>query len=271
MEDAALTVPLAPLSDNDNPMPHGASVRRPDTRGWWVGAGLAAAACAVGVVAVGALHRSDQAVREVAIADGSKQLADGSTAMLGPGGAISVAMSGDVRRITLERGEATFHVRKDPARPFIVQSGDVYAQATGTVYSVRRLGANGGAVDVAEGRVLVWIGNAKDKAVALNAGEGRQFDPAPFVTTAPKPASPLAQAKPKQGQEFSFDNMTIAQAAARFNKVNSTRIIIGDPAIRGMPVVGVFKADRPEQFAEAAAQLAEARLVHRGGNLVIEK
>lgn len=77
----------------------------------------------------------------------------------------------------LLRGEATFKVAKDKARPFVVQSGDVYAQATGTVYSVRRVGLTGGTVKVREGSVLVWPHDERDQAVLLHAGGTVTLDP----------------------------------------------------------------------------------------------
>lgn len=251
----------APVNDNP-PAPAGWSGR---TAARWLprlaigGAAIAASLGGLWVMGVpmpGAAPSDLSAGRQMA-------LADGSVVTLGAGGRISVAMEDGVRRITLESGEATFHVAKDRARPFIVRSGDVYAQATGTIYTVRRLGSRGGAVSVAEGTVLVWAGDARERAVPLHAGGSLSLDP-----DAPNPAGSAAPgARPAN---FSFDNISIASAAARFNAVNRTRITV-DPAVGGKPIVGLFKADDPEQFARAAAAIAGARVTHRQGDIVIEK
>lgn len=193
-------------------------------------------------------------------------LMDGSMVTLGAGGRISVAMEKGARRITLESGEATFHVAKDRTRPFIVRSGDVYAQATGTIYKVRRLGTLGGAVSVTEGTVLVWAGDARDQAFALHAGGSLSLDPG-----AAKPADGTALAALPQSANFSFDTISIASASARFNKVNRTKIVLGDPAIGRTTIVGLFKTDNPERFARAAATVAGARVTRRQDEIVIEK
>jgi transmembrane sensor len=225
--------------------------------------GAALAACMAGLLAIGVpiIPASDPAG---ASARQEMALADGSVVTLGASGRISVAMEDGVRRITLENGEATFHVAKDKTRPFIVLSGDVHAQATGTIYTVRRLGAVGGAVSVVEGSVLVWARDKRDQAVLLHPGEKLALDPgarkpAPDDTALDRPA------------HFSFDNMSIASAAARFNRVNRTKIVIGDPALGATPIVGLFRADDPEQFARAAAAVAGARVTNRQGEIVIEK
>ncbi|WP_213981438.1 FecR domain-containing protein [Sphingomonas sp. dw_22] len=251
----------APVNDNP-PAPSGWNARKA-TR--WLPrlaiGGAAIAACMTGlwVVGVPVLPGSGPAG---APARHEMALADGSVVTLGAGSRVSVAMEAGVRRITLENGEATFHVAKDRARPFIVRSGDVYAQATGTIYTVRRLGAVGGAVSVAEGSVLVWARDAQDRAVLLHAGGSLSLDPGarePADAALPRPA------------HFSFDNMSIASAAARFNQVNRTKIVLGDPALGNTPIVGRFKTDDPEQFARAAAAVTGARVTHRQGDIVIEK
>ena len=63
--------------------------------------------------------------------------------------------------------------------PFVVQAGDVYAQATGTVYSVNRVDRTGGRVKVTEGSVLVWAQDERDQAVLLRAGGELTLKPAP--------------------------------------------------------------------------------------------
>lgn len=252
MEDAALASPVPTASNDDEP---GSAASRPRLPRRAFAIGLAVAASAAALVFALPVLQSPPATSVQAM-----QLADGSSADLGSDGAIASAFDGRFRHITLQRGEATFHVAKDRSRPFIVRSGRVYAEATGTVYSVRRVGENGGAVRVTEGTVRVWAEGARDKAVMLHAGNALTLDPAVTPKASPRPA-----------QSFWFDDTSIGEAAARFNRVNSTRIVIADPTIGEMTIVGRFKPDRPAEFARAAAALTGARVSERDGMLVIEK
>lgn len=223
-----------------------------------VAAGLAVAACAVGGLFLGipALHApTPPAAREMA-------LDDGSSVALAADGTVTARMSVSLRQITLERGAATFHVAKDRQRPFVVRSGLVYAEATGTVYSVRRVGAQGGAVRVREGSVRVWREGAREQAVMLHAGNALTIDPAASRSAAPAAPPPAS---------FWFEDISIADAAKRFNQVNTVQIVIADPAAGRVPIVGRFRSDRPDQFAKAAATLTGTRVREQRRTLVIGK
>jgi len=82
------------------------------------------------------------------------RLADGSTVELNALSRISVRLSKTLRDIELTRGQALFHVAKDGARPFIVQSEGVTVRAVGTQFDVYRK-RNGTTVTVLEGEVAV--------------------------------------------------------------------------------------------------------------------
>ncbi|MCW2414181.1 FecR family protein [Sphingobium sp. B8D3D] len=196
------------------------------------------------------------------------KLQDGSVAHLRAGADIVYDMSAKVRKIRLISGQAVFEVAKDATRPFVVQSGDVYAQATGTVYSVNRIGATGGAIHVTEGSVLVWARDGRDQAVLLHQGGKLSLDPGPRAAVSRAPARPVAP-EPVIAQ-ISLDNTPIAAAAERFNRVNQTKIIITDPAIGEIKIVGLFRASEPDRFARAAAAVAGAELVYDKSSNVIK-
>lgn len=253
LEASALASPIPPVSNDDDHEPVQPPVRR---RLWPIASGLAVAACAAITIVVGVpdlesgrAERSTQAMT----------LADGSSVALGQDGAIVSAMAGPMRIVTLRQGSATFNVAKDPGRPFIVRAGLIYAEATGTVYSVRRVGAEGGAVSVAEGSVRVWAEGARDKAVMLHAGGALTLDPAHMAA----PQTEITQ--------FWFDNTTIRDAADRFNRQGGKRIDVPDAGIGQVTITGGFRSDQPEQFARAAATIAGARMTERAGALVIEE
>jgi transmembrane sensor len=197
---------------------------------------------------------------------------DGSIAALGQGAKVEVAISDRIRRVTLLSGTATFTVAKDRARPFVVRSGDVYAEATGTVYAVSRVGPTGGTVKVVEGSVLVWARDVRDQAVLLQAGGSVTLDPGPR----PLPSSSMSAAPqvprlpPPDLAQISLDNVSVASAVTRFNRVNSTKIVLADPAFGEIRIIGLYRANDPERFAQAVAEISNGKVEHRAGSIVIE-
>ena len=100
------------------------------------------AACLVAVVAAAVLWlwtRPDSYQtgigerRVVVLADGSRLSLDGDSV-------VQVRLTGDRRRLWLTKGRAKFDVAKDALRPFSVTAGDKIVVATGTQFSVERLG-----------------------------------------------------------------------------------------------------------------------------------
>src|SRR5262245_21252078 len=81
-------------------------------------------------------------------------LHDGSTIELNSDSRVRVHFSNERRALELLRGQALFHVAKDPSRPFVVQADDTAVRAVGTVFDVHRLDS-GAVVTVVEGVVLV--------------------------------------------------------------------------------------------------------------------
>jgi len=276
-EDAVLAAQSAPepvrlVSGNDNQRHHEEQISSSTRRGFIRRAGVAVAGGTALAASVAAFLTMDPLFRqpEPAATEQIVTLRDVSVATLGKDARIAVTLTPDYRRITLVNGEATFKVASDKARPFVVQSGDVFAQATGTVYSVRRIDGTGGTVKVTEGSVLVWARDERDQAVQLHAGGELTLKPGPHVPDAASNTARPPHLPPPELAQFSFDNEPIRAAAMRFNHVNSTRIVIADPAIGDTAIVGLFRVNDPERFAQAAAALTGARVEHQHSNIVIK-
>lgn len=269
MEDAVTEKRSEPASSNDN-SPAIMMVPVARHNGWFRRTGIAMAASLVMVAAVGGglfILRDQQG----SSTEQRLSLSDGSVATLARGAKISFAVADGMRKVTVLNGAATFSVAKDKAHPFVVRSGDVYAQATGTVYSVERVGQSGGTVHVREGSVLVWARDERDQAVLLHAGGKLTLEPG----DGPEPSShtPAKERKPSlpppELAQISLDDVPVAAAIVRFNRVNETKIMVADPEIGKIKIVGLFRANDPEQFAQAAAAIAGAQVTHRNGNIVI--
>lgn len=263
MENLVVQGPPVHGADADT-APRSSNIDRTPAARWAIRMASGCAAIAASIVVMIALDMN--VLHSQSTSNHVMNLHDGSVVTLLADARIEVALSERDRRVTLLDGEATFKVAKDTARPFVVRSGEVYAQATGTEYSVRRLGVAGAAVHVVEGSVLVWARDDREQAVLLRAGAGLTLDPGPDAGHSQSQTSP----SPSVAQ-ISLDGVSIAAAAARFNSLNETKILIDDPDIAEIVIIGLFSAHDPEQFAQAAAAVADARVVRRGRNLVLQR
>lgn len=200
----------------------------------------------------------------------SVALADGSVVTLNTGSAIRVQLAPKERRVILERGEAYFAVKRNPARPFIVVAGEQRIVDVGTQFAVRRNSA-GIQVVVTEGAVRVE--SAPIDLHHAGGGPAAAASPAPPGIDVPLSAGSVAFARDgdvlvhkesvreteemvswRQGY-LTFRDTTLAHAVAEFNRYNVHRITIRDPGVAGIRISGTF---RPTNFQ------AFVRLLHDG-------
>ena len=198
-------------------------------------------------------------------------LADGSHVTLNTDTRIRVSLTDGERRIQLERGEAFFEVAKDRSRPFVVYAGDKRVMAVGTKFSVRRED-NDVQVVVLEGRVNLSA-SAEQALVATNSLQAPGTQAAPGATTAIPPPTSLdagaiartsnsevlvrpdavAEAEKllswRRGYLY-FDNMSLADAVAEFNRYNTRQIVIVDPDIADLRIGGNFRANNIDAFLD---------------------
>jgi transmembrane sensor len=157
-------------------------------------------------------------------------LADGTQVELNAQTALVVELKRDERRVRLARGEAFFHVSKDPARPFFVETPAGSVRVTGTQFNVRTEAAGQLEVTVLEGSVQVRPGDAAAPQ-SLHAGdqllrEQDRVDVAALSGTALDDA--LAW---RQGQVV-FHGTPLREALARFGRYHGRNLTASDEAAR---------------------------------------
>ncbi len=133
----------------------------------WSGAALAAAASLTLVIGL-QLHPTSP---PTAVAQ-EKQLPDGSKVQLAARSSVEVQYTPRQRLLQMSAGVAYFSVSKDPARPFVVNVGDLQVRAVGTAFNIRRADART-VVTVTEGAVDVL---KNGDSVRAAAGERLTFD-----------------------------------------------------------------------------------------------
>ena len=199
-------------------------------------------------------------------------LADGSRLILNTDTHVRVKYSARERRILLERGEAFFEVAKDKTRPFVVYAGENRVVAVGTKFSVRR-DRGDVQVIVTEGRVNLAASVAPAR---LGPGTPRTVSAEPVVgpvmaTAAVVPLRSLTAGMIARSSKDEvvvrrraaaeaeallswrsgyvvFDDVSLADAVAEFNRYIERKIVIEDRSLAGLHIGGNFRSNNADAF-----------------------
>jgi transmembrane sensor len=198
----------------------------------------------------------------------SVSLADGSSMSLNTATETRVHFSEVAREVQLARGEAHFEVAKDRARPFVVRSGDLTVTAVGTAFVVRRQGERVD-VTVTEGVVeLSQSGAATPRRVSAN--QRAVVTAASSIEVRSIEHQEAERRLAWRAGMVAFNGEPLAEAVAEVNRHNRRHIVIADAALAGRPIVGMFRANDIETFAQTAAAVMGAQMVEEGDVIRLE-
>jgi transmembrane sensor len=197
-------------------------------------------------------------------------LEDGSRIALNTGSEVDVRYDADRRAVRLEHGEAMFEVAHDADRPFVVTAGDKRVRAVGTIFIVRREGADV-TVTLIEGKVAV---------TDTSRADGPRTPPPTYLTPGDRLTASATGAASVDHQSIEaatawrrgqavFDDTPLAAAVAELNRYGGPHIVIDDPRLAFLPVSGVFATNDAEEFARAAAALHHLHVAARDETLHI--
>ncbi|CAM3196610.1 hypothetical protein SPAN111604_09905 [Sphingomonas antarctica] len=238
---AAMPAPLR--ASNDDDVAPAASRRR------WLMAGGGLAAVLIGAVTLPGLVQNQR--YQIVTGPGEQRIVD----LAGQG---RVALNGSTR-LTLDRrdprfaaldsGEATFTIRHDPAKPFMLAMGDDRVQDVGTVFNAVA-DETGHRVEVSEGSVIY---NPQGSAVSLKAGQ-TLFDGATAGDVVLRNRDPQAIGGWRRGR-LDFQGVPIATVAADLSRTLGIPIVVA-PALAQQPFTGTIAVDRnPERMRVRLAAL----------------
>jgi transmembrane sensor len=204
------------------------------------------------------------------------ELSDGTQISLNANSRVVVQYDDRVRKLTLTSGEVLFNVIKHQPRPFVVVIGNQKVIATGTSFVVRREDPAGSAfaVTLVEGRVVIepisWPDVLPSKPVIglklLNPGERlRIADDATERRDSPS----IERMTAWQRGQLIFEDTSLIEAAAEFNRYGSHKITIDGPDLGKLRVGGVFRIGDPTSFAQAMANAYHLRIINRGNTIVL--
>jgi transmembrane sensor len=189
-------------------------------------------------------------------------LSDGSHMVLNTASEATVRFDKARREVELTAGEGLFQIAKDSARPFVVRAGSVSVRAVGTVFTVRTIDERVD-VTVTEGVVDLIDGSPSGgrflRRVAANEHASVMQTRQVEVHSIPHEEAERRLAW-RDGM-VDFDGETLATAVSQINRHNRRQIVVDDPDLASRPVVGLFRATDPDNFAVTVATALGARSV----------
>lgn len=199
----------------------------------------------------------------------SVSFADGTRIELSTDTVVRTRMTTKERTVWLERGEAYFQVRHDPNHPFAVIAGNHRITDLGTKFLVRRDPAR---LEVAllEGRARFDAPHSPSQSAVLKPGDVITATTSTVFITHETGKSLAGQLAWRKGM-LVFDNMTLADAAAEFNRYNDQKLLIADPAVAKLTIVGKFRTDDVAAFARIIRNVLGLKIEAKGDDFVISR
>ncbi|MBY8821225.1 FecR family protein [Sphingomonas colocasiae] len=223
-------------------------------RRWWLPSAIAASL----VLMVGAgymiAHEPTPAIRTLAYETpvGGRRLigmADGSRVQLNTASTVRTAVTDNAREVWLDKGEAYFEVSHREGRPFVVHAGDRQITVLGTKFSVRR-DAGKVTVSVLEGRVRVdEVDGGRDMRSAIISRGDIAFAEGDATLVTARSEARVEGALAWRTGMLSFDQTSLSDVAAEFNRYNSKPMVVTDADAGAIRIGGLFPASKPEVFA----------------------
>jgi transmembrane sensor len=226
-----------------------------------VGAVAASAALAIGSAPLGPVSRL---FADLSTGVGERRqvrLPDDSVAFLNTATALSVRYSETERRVVLHAGEARFEIQSDPRHPFVVAAGSGEAHAIGTVFDVRRDGADV-SVTVVDGTVEVRVvDNPAGQAGSVRVSAGQQASYGQDgQLTAPQPIDVAAATAWFRGKLI-FNRRPLGEVVAELERYRPGRVVVADSRLRQLEVTGVFDLDDTDGLLRAVEQSLHVQVI----------
>lgn len=242
-------------------------------RKWWRRVKLRSIAAAVAVLSLGAVlfHQWSSWQRfETPIGEQrTVQLVEGSVVNLNAFSRVDIRFDDTQRAIKLPRGEATFKVAPDPARPFRVRTPGAVVEAVGTQFNVYARPDGTTTVAVLEGKVKVTSDHGGSAVpVPLAAGEEAQVHANGRIER--EEHMDVAEAILWQQRKLIFKRTSLEDMAAEFNRYNkTTRIRLEGIEPEAFRFSGAFNADDPQSLATLLTRESDLLIERRGDEIVI--
>jgi transmembrane sensor len=201
----------------------------------------------------------------------SLMLADGTHVELNTDSAISVQLGQDVRNVELLRGEASFQVKHDAARAFVVTVAKRRIVDLGTKFLVR-LSPGSFEVALLEGRARLEgdPDSSQQHAIVLSPGE---------IAVATEHGTQVSMRSRQelldrlawQHGMIVLHEESLARAAEEFNRYGGPKVIVVGQKIAALTVNGAFQTTGAEDFAANMHEIFGLQIEHQNGSIVLSR
>ena len=197
-------------------------------------------------------------------------LADGSQVELNTDTIVRTELNARQRTVEVEKGEAYFQIVHDSARPFIVVAANHRIVDLGTKFLVRDT-QNRLEVVLVEGRARLETANRWDqKHTAVLTGGDVAFATADSMSVTKKSPEAVTNTLAWRQGILVFRHVTLGEAAAEFNRYNSTQLIV-TPDIAPLKIDGTFATGSVGPFARMAEFALRLHVQDENGQIVISR
>jgi transmembrane sensor len=236
---------------------------------------FAVALIAIAVLAgAGALYLFNAVKQDYATPVGGHQviaLVDGSKIELNTDTIIRTSFSASSREVRLLKGEAYFQVKHDSTRPFVVMVAQHRVTDLGTKFFVRD---SEGSVQVAliEGSAELKSddGAIQQHSVVLTPGDVAVAS-AHSLSVSRKPERELNNELGWRRGVIVFSHTSLADAAAEFNRYNTTKLVIADEKAGERIIGATLPVHDVSAFADVAHEVFGLHIEKRGNAIVISR
>ncbi|WP_219211472.1 FecR family protein [Variovorax boronicumulans] len=195
--------------------------------------------------------------RHYATAVGARQsvaLRDGSMLTLNTATQLRASVNESERKVWLDDGEAYFDIAHDKDHPFVVIAGNRRITVLGTRFLVRRQGDQV-KLTVEEGRVQVAsTQDPKGGEPTVLTRNQSAVASANSLLVMSKSAKQINDELSWRQGRIVFDQTTLGEAATQFNRYNTRKLVIADPAIQGIRIGGSFDVHNMDGFVSLLKQ-----------------
>ena len=238
----------------------------------WSALTRSAALVAVAAVGLGIyLGNKDPGTQTYATNLGGRKtlsLPDGSQIELNTNTTLRISKA-DNRRVWLDKGEAYFQIVHNPNHPFVVDIGPRRITDLGTKFDVRHDEAHL-KISVVEGSVSLASKAEGAQSLILTRGDS-VIGNGNSLKVKSAPLQSVADELGWRRGVLVFDNITLAEAAAEFNRYSAGKIVVSDPKAAHLRIVGTFPTDGVEGFLDVAQHILKVRVARRGQQTVISR
>lgn len=200
-------------------------------------------------------------------------LPDGSVVRLRDQTDVELRFGKEERRVVLRSGAAHFDVKKDPARPFVVQARDTEVRAVGTAFTVDNAEQSVNVL-VTQGTVRVDR-TADGEAGALLVDAGRAvampqgIDQETLIEEIP--VDRLSGADAWRVPRIEFSGSALHEIVDAFNLYSATEIVIADENLQGLRFSGVLRTDRSSELVAMLEANFPVTALHESQRIVLHK